>query len=75
MSNLGNLSIHDCTQNFIQIKVINLEKECLYPDISLSIDQNYFAVNGAESKYINIRNSDSIDLKSNINVKQKYLFT
>ena len=71
MSNLGNLSIHDCTQNFIQIKVINLEKECLYPDISLSIDQNYFAVNGAESKYINIRNSDSIDLKSNINLISK----
>ena len=68
MSSLGNLSIHDCCQEFNQIKVINLEKPCLYPDISLSIDQYFFAFIGEESKYISVRNSETFDLKNNINL-------
>ena len=68
MSNLGNLSIHDCSQNFTQIKIINLDKHCLYPDISLSIDKYFFAVNGEESKYISVRNSETFDLKNNVNL-------
>ena len=68
MSNLGNLSIHDCSQNFSQIKVINLEKQCLYPDISLSIDNYFFAINGEGSKYISVRNSETYDLKNNVNL-------
>ena len=73
MSNLGNLSIHDCTNNFIQIKIINIENSCIYPDLSLSPDQNYFAINGSESKYIPIRNSETFDLKNTVNLlKNKF---
>ena len=73
MSNLGNLSIHDCEKNFIQIKTINIEKQCLYPDFSLSPDQNYFAINGAESRYIPIRNIQTFDLKNTVKViKNKF---
>ena len=70
MSNLGNLSIHDCSKNFTQIKVINNEKQCLYPDISLSIDQHYFAIIGSESKYILVRNSETFDLKNEIDINK-----
>ena len=70
MSNLGNLSIHDCSKNFTQIKVINNERQCLYPDISLSIDQHYFAIIGPESKYILVRNSETFDLKNEIDINK-----
>ena len=70
MSNLGNLSIHDCSQNFTQIKIINIDKQCLYPGISLSIDKYFLAVNGEESKYISVRNSETFDLKNNVNLNK-----
>ena len=73
MSNLGNLSIHDCSQNFTQIKIINIDKQCLYPDISLSIDKYFFAVNGEESKYISVRNSETFDLKNNVNLNNNLI--
>ena len=68
MSNLGNLSIHDCSQNFAQIKIINIDNQCIYPDISLSIDQNFFALIGSESKFIPVRSSETFDLKNNVNL-------
>ena len=68
MSNFGNLSIHDCTNNFAQMKIINIDKQCLYPDLSISPDQNYFAINGDESKYIPIRNTKTFDLKNTVNI-------
>ena len=68
MSAFGNLSVHDCFNNYKQIKIINIEKQCLYTDISLSVDQNYFATIGPESKYALTWNSESLAIKNNINV-------
>ena len=47
MSAYGNLSIHDCFYNYKQITIINIEKQCIYSDISLSVDQNFFATIGS----------------------------
>ena len=68
MSAFGNLSIHDCNLNYAQIKIINIEKQCLFTDISLSLDQNYFATIGPESKCIYIWNSESFAKKNHINL-------
>ena len=68
MSAYGNLSIHDCFYNYKQIKIINIEKQCLYSDISLSVDQNFFATIGPESKYVLTWNSESFATKNNINL-------
>ena len=58
----------DNSSNFAQMKIINIDKQCLYPDLSTSPDQNYFAINGDESKYILIRNTKTFDLKNTVNI-------
>ena len=68
MNIFGNLSIHDCNSNYSQIKIINIDKQCLYTDISLSIEQNHFSTIGPESKYVLTWNSLSFDMKNNINL-------
>ena len=68
MSAFGNLSIHDCNSNYSQIKIINIDKQCLFTDISLSIDENYFSTIGPESKFVLTWNSFSFDKKNNINL-------
>ena len=68
MSAFGNISIHDCFYNYKQIKIINIKKPCLYTDISLSPDQNYYATIGSESKTVLTWNSESFAIKNNINL-------
>ena len=70
MSAFGNLSVHDCKLNYTQIKIIRIEKQCFYTDISLSMDQNYFATIGPESKYVLTWNSESFARKNNINLNE-----
>ena len=70
MSAFGNLSVHDCKLNYTQIKIIRIEKQCLYTDISLSMDQNYFTTIGPESKYVLTWNSESFARKNNINLNE-----
>ena len=70
MSSMGNLSIHNCVLNYSQIKIINIEKQCIYTDISLSTEQNFFATIGSESKYVLTWNCESYDMKNNINLNK-----
>ena len=68
MSSMGNLSVHDCNLDYKQIKIINIGKQCLYSDISLSVEQNFFATIGPESKHVLTWNSESLAMKNNINI-------
>ena len=45
----GNRSIYDSSNNYIQIKIINIDIPSIYTDISLSVEAYYFATVGSES--------------------------
>ena len=46
MSAQGNLCIHDCSNNYIQIKIINIDTPSIYTDISLAVEADYFSTIG-----------------------------
>ena len=74
MSSMGNLSIHNCVLEFSQIKIINIEKQCLYNDLSLNIEQNFFTTIGPESKFVLTWNCESFSMKNKINLNLNNTF-
>ena len=72
MSSFGNLSIHNCSLDYCQIKIINIETQSFFTDISLSLDEFYFATIGPESKKVLTWNCQSFDIKNNINLNTKF---
>ena len=74
MSSMGNLSIHNCVFEYTQIKIINIEKQCLYNDLSLNLDQTFFATIGPESKFILTWNCESFAMKNKINLNENLKF-
>jgi len=68
MSGQGNMSIHDATNNHVQVRLLKIDSPAIYTDLSLSIDKEFFASIGAKSNYALIWNSNTFGMKNKVPV-------
>ena len=73
MSAQGNLSIHDSSNNYIQIKIINIDTPAIYTDISLAVEADYFATIGSESNCALVWNSLTFGLKNRVPINNFFI--
>ena len=73
MSAQGNLSIHDCSNNYIQIKIINIDTPTVYTDISIAVEKDYFATIGSESNCALVWNCVTFGMKNRVPVSNFFI--
>ena len=73
MSSQGNISILDCSNNYIQIKIINIDIEAKYTDISLAVEADYFATIGPESNCALVWNSLTFGMKNRVPINNFFI--
>lgn len=73
MNSQGNMSIHDCNNNFIQIKLIKIDEPTAFTDISLCPEEDYFATIGPESNCVIVWNSKSFGIKNRIPISNYFV--
>ena len=73
MSAQGNISIHDSSNNYIQIKIINIDTPAIYTDISLSVEADYFATIGSESNCALVWNALTFGLKNRVPINNFFI--
>ena len=73
MSAQGNISIHDSSNNYIQIKIINIDTPAIYTDISLSVEADYFATIGSESNCALVWNSLTFGMKNRVPINNFFI--
>ena len=73
MSAQGNLSIHDCSNNYIQIKIINIDTPAIYTDISLAVEADYFSTIGSESNCALVWNCLSFGMKNRVPISNFFI--
>ena len=73
MSAQGNISIHDCSNNYIQIKIINIDTPAIYTDISLAVEADYFATIGPESNCALVWNSLTFGMKNRVPINNFFI--
>jgi WD40 repeat protein len=62
----GNISIHDCLNQFIQIKLIKIDEPSTYTDLSITLEEEYFATIGPESNCVIVWNANTFGMKNRI---------
>ena len=73
MSAQGNLSIHDCSNNYIQIKIINIDTPSIYTDISLAVEADYFSTIGSESNCALVWNCLTFGMKNRVPISNFFI--
>ena len=73
MSAQGNLSIHDSSNNYIQIKIINIDTPAIYTDISLAVEADYFATIGSESNCALVWNCLTFGMKNRVPINNFFI--
>ena len=73
MSAQGNISIHDCSNNYIQIKIINIDTPAIYTDISLAVEADYFSTIGPESNCVLVWNSLTFGMKNRVPINNFFI--
>ena len=73
MSAQGNLSIHDCSNNYIQIKIINIDTPTVYTDISLAVEADYFSTIGPESNCALVWNCLTFGMKNRVPINNFFI--
>ena len=73
MSAQGNISIHDSSNNYIQIKIINIDTPAIYTDISLAVEGDYFATIGSESNCALVWNSVTFGMKNRVPINNFFI--
>ena len=73
MSAQGNLSIHDCSNNYIQIKIINIDTPTVYTDISLAVEADYFSTIGSESNCALVWNCLTFGMKNRVPINNFFI--
>ena len=73
MSAQGNLSIHDCSNNYIQIKIINIDTPAIYTDISLAVEADYFSTIGSESNCALVWNCMTFGMKNRVPINNFFI--
>ena len=73
MSAQGNISIHDCSNNYIQIKIINIDTPAVYTDISLAVEADYFATIGPESNCALVWNCLTFGMKNRVPINNFFI--
>ena len=73
MSAQGNISIHDCLNNYIQIKIINIDTPAIYTDISLAIEADYFGTIGSESNCALVWNCLTFGMKNRVPINNFFI--
>ena len=73
MSSQGNMSIHDSSSNYIQVKILRIDQPAINTDLSLSIDKNYFATIGPESNCALVWNSNTFGMKNRVPVNNFFI--
>ena len=73
MSAQGNISIHDCSNNYIQIKIINIDTPAIYTDISLAVEADYFGTIGPESNCALVWNCLTFGMKNRIPINNFFI--
>ncbi len=73
MSAQGNLSIHDCSNNYIQIKIINIDTPTVYTDISLAVEADYFSTIGPESNCALVWNCMTFGMKNRVPINNFFI--
>ena len=73
MSAQGNISIHDSSNNYIQIKIINIDTPAIYTDISLAVEADYFATIGSESNCALVWNSLTFGMKNRVPINNFFI--
>ena len=73
MSAQGNISMHDCSNNYIQIKIINIDTPSIYTDISLAVEADYFATIGPESNCALVWNCLTFGMKNRVPINNFFI--
>ena len=73
MSAQGNISIHDCSNNYIQIKIINIDTPAIYTDISLAVESDYFSTIGSESNCALVWNCLTFGMKNRVPINNFFI--
>ena len=73
MSVQGNLSIHDSSNNYIQIKIINIDTPAIYTDISLAVEEDYFSTIGSESNCALVWNCLTFGMKNRVPINNFFI--
>ena len=73
MSAQGNLSIHDCSNNYIQIKIINIDTPAIYTDICLAVEADYFSTIGPESNCALVWNCLTFGSKNRVPINNFFI--
>jgi WD40 repeat protein len=66
MNTQGHMSIHDANNNYIQIKLLKIDEPTINTDISVAIQEDYFATIGPESNCAIVWNSKTYGMKNRI---------
>ena len=73
MSAQGNMSIHDAGNDYIQIKILKIDQAARYTDLSLSIDEDYFASIGPESNCVLVWNAMTFGIKNRVPISNFFI--
>ena len=73
MSAQGNMSIHDASDNHIQVKLLKIDIPAIYTDLSLSVDKEYFASIGPDSNCALVWNSNTFGMKNRVPVSNFFI--
>ena len=73
MSSQGNMSIHDAGGDYSQIKILKIDQAAIYTDLSLSIDEDYFASIGPESNCVLIWNALTYGIKNRVPINNFFI--
>ena len=73
MNNQGHMSIHDANNNFIQIKLIKIDEPTANTDISLTLEEDYFATIGPESNCVIVWNALTYGMKNRIPINNFFV--
>ena len=69
----GHMSIHDSLNKFIQIKVIRIDEPSPNVDISLTLEEDYFATIGPDANCVIIWNSKTFGVKNRIPINNFFI--
>lgn len=69
MSNTGNISLHDTSCEFIQIKVIKIESPTQNPFMTVSKEEDFFSTIGPDSNNVLVWNTTTYGIKNRIPLK------
>ena len=73
MSAQGNLSIHDCLNNYKQSKIISIDTPAIYTDISIDVEKDYFCTIGSESNCALVWNCITFGMKNRVIVNNFFI--